>query len=89
MGADNLETFDRWQDWRSIAATMPIAIVDRPGYRFKALSSKAAKALWRFRLPESQARCLPGQRPPAWVMLTNPLAYQSSTKIRQQSEKYE
>lgn len=87
MGADNLVTFHRWQDWRGIAATMPLAVVDRPGYRFKALSSKSAKALWRFRLQESLARSLPGRKPPAWVFLTNPLAYQSSTAIRQQYEK--
>lgn len=87
MGADNLVTFHRWQDWRGIANTLPIVIIDRPGYRFKALSSKASNALWRYRLPESQARSLPGRKPPAWVFLTNPLAYHSSTAIRQNTEK--
>jgi nicotinate-nucleotide adenylyltransferase len=89
MGADNLVTFHRWQNWRGIANDLPIVIVDRPGYRFKALSSKAANALWRYRLPESQARSLPGRKPPAWVFLTNPLACYSSTAIRQNTEKTE
>lgn len=87
MGADNLVSFHRWQDWRGIAAAMPFAVVDRPGYRFKALSSKAARALWRFRLPEVRARGLARKTPPAWVFLTNPLASHSSTTIRQLSEK--
>lgn len=87
MGADNLATFDRWQDWRGIAATMPIAIVDRPGYRLKALASPAAQALARWRVPEAQARRLAGLDPPAWVFLTNQLAPHSSTAIRQVTEK--
>jgi nicotinate-nucleotide adenylyltransferase len=83
MGADNLATFDRWQDWRTIAATVPIAIVDRPGYRMKALASKAARALAQHRVPEAEARTLPFREPPAWVFLTNPLAAHSSSTIRQ------
>ncbi len=83
MGADNLATFDRWQDWRGIAATLPIAVVDRPGYRLKALASPAAKALARDRLPEADARSLATRTPPAWVFLTNVLSPHSSTAIRQ------
>ena len=33
MGADNLATFDRWQRWREIFTTVPIVVVDRPGWR--------------------------------------------------------
>jgi nicotinate-nucleotide adenylyltransferase len=83
MGADNLATFHRWQDWRGIAAIMPMAIVDRPGFRFKALAARAAKSLEQSRIPETKARRLAWQKPPAWVFLTNPLSHQSSTAIRQ------
>ncbi len=38
MGADNLASFDRWQDWRRIAALMPIAVVDRPQWRLRRVS---------------------------------------------------
>jgi nicotinate-nucleotide adenylyltransferase len=86
MGADNLASFDRWQDWRGIAATMPFAVVDRPGYRLKALASPAARTLARCRLPESRARLLAVHRPPAWVFLTNKLTPQSSTRLRQITE---
>ena len=58
MGADNLASFHRWQNWRDIARTMPIAVVDRPGWRLKALASPAALSLAHTRLPESDARTL-------------------------------
>ena len=44
MGADNLATFDRWQRWREIFTMVPVVVVDRPGWRLKALASKAARA---------------------------------------------
>jgi len=82
MGADNLATFDRWQHWREIAGLVPIAVVDRPGWRFKALASPAARALSRRRLPESAAARLPFCTPPAWVLLTTQLSETSSTGLR-------
>ena len=82
MGADNLATFDRWQQWRRIAETMPIAVVDRPKWRHVALASLAAKALANYRVPEAQARLLPGLKPPAWVLLTTKLSPLSSTQLR-------
>ena len=42
MGADSLATFHRWDRWRTIAATMPFAVVDRPGSTLAYLSSKLA-----------------------------------------------
>lgn len=31
MGADNLANFRRWRNWREVAASVPIAVVSRPG----------------------------------------------------------
>jgi nicotinate-nucleotide adenylyltransferase len=56
MGADNLASFDRWQQWRSIANMMPIAVVDRPGWRLKALASPAAHALQNSASPKAKRR---------------------------------
>jgi nicotinate-nucleotide adenylyltransferase len=82
MGADNLASFDRWQHWRSIAEVMPIAVVDRPGWRLRGLSSPAALALSRWRLPESKAHSLADRKPPAWMLLTIRLSDLSSTALR-------
>ena len=49
MGSDNLAQFHRWRDWRSIARTMPIAVIARPGYDGAAVASPAMAWLGRFR----------------------------------------
>ena len=84
MGADNLATFHRWQDWREIARLMPIAVADRPGWRLKGLASPAAHALSGRRWPEARGAGLVRARPPAWTFLTSRLVAQSSTEIRRQ-----
>lgn len=83
MGADSLATFHRWRSWRDIARMVPIAVIDRPGWRWQALASPAARALARSRLPESRAATLAGRRPPCWVLLTTRLSNASSTELRQ------
>ncbi len=82
MGADCLAQFHRWQQWREIFQSMPIAVVDRPGWRLKALASPAAQAFSGRRIGEQEARLLVRQPPPAWCLLTGPLLAISSTAIR-------
>jgi nicotinate-nucleotide adenylyltransferase len=82
MGADNLAQFHRWQDWRRIAAQLPMAIIDRPPQSFRALASPAARALARYRLPENEAARLVDRQAPAWVFLTGLKLSLSSTTLR-------
>ena len=82
MGADNLASFHRWQHWRDIAANVPIAVVDRPGWRLKALASPAAHWMRHGYVPEAKAATLLARRAPAWTFLTGPLSPLSSTEIR-------
>ena len=82
MGADNLGQFHRWRDWREIAATFPMLVVDRPGSSFAPLSSRAGQALARWRRPERQAVTLIDAPAPAWVFLHGPRSAQSSTALR-------
>ncbi|WP_454642097.1 nicotinate-nucleotide adenylyltransferase [Bradyrhizobium liaoningense] len=82
MGADNLAQFHRWQDWRRIAAQVPMAIIDRPPQSFRALASPAAQALSRYRLPETKAAGLADRPAPAWVFLTGLKLNLSSTGLR-------
>ncbi|MFZ1108985.1 MAG: nicotinate-nucleotide adenylyltransferase [Rhodomicrobium sp.] len=82
MGADNLAGFHRWKDWRTIFETMPIAVGDRPGWRYRALSSPAACRFARNRIPESGAAALPNLEPPAWCTLSGRLSKLSSTALR-------
>ncbi|KGJ06124.1 nicotinate-nucleotide adenylyltransferase [Paracoccus halophilus] len=82
MGADNLVQFDRWENWREIAARVPIGVIARPGWRMRARNSRAAHIMWRARMPEADARQLADARTPAWVMINVKLSKQSSSEIR-------
>lgn len=82
MGADNLVQFDRWDRWQEIAARVPIGVVARPGWRMPARFSRAARLMWRARLPGLRARQLARSGTPAWVMINLPLNKLSSSAIR-------
>jgi nicotinate-nucleotide adenylyltransferase len=82
MGADNLRSFSRWQNWRGIAALLPMAVVDRAGPSLYATASKAAQALSRYRIPDWAARSLADRKPPAWVYLHGLKSPLSSTALR-------
>lgn len=87
MGADNLGDFHRWQEWRRIAATVPIAVIDRPGATLTYLSSKAARTLDKARVPERAARALPRMKPPAWTFIHGPRSAVSSTALRLENKR--
>lgn len=82
MGADNLAGFHHWQNWRKIAMTFPIAVIDRPGSTLAYLSSVMAKTFDFARLDESDAALLAHLRAPAWTFLHGPRSPLSSTAIR-------
>ncbi|MFQ5534800.1 MAG: nicotinate-nucleotide adenylyltransferase [Sphingomonadales bacterium] len=82
MGADNLRQIDRWRDWADIFRTVPIAIFDRPTYSFRAMAGAAARRFKRFELPQSRARALAHQRPPAWTFIRGGRHPASATAIR-------
>jgi nicotinate-nucleotide adenylyltransferase len=82
MGADNLAGFHRWQNWRGIAGMMPIGVIDRPGSTHRAVRSRAAVALSRWRMDESDGLLLPTEAAPAWIFLHGRRSTLSSTQLR-------
>jgi nicotinate-nucleotide adenylyltransferase len=86
MGADNLRTFHRWQNWQKIACTFPIAVIDRPGATLSYLSSRMAKTFDYARVDEEDAMSLPGRRAPAWTFIHGPRSPLSSTALRTRAE---
>ncbi len=82
MGADNLVQLPRWQNWDLIARTMPIAVIDRPGYGLKAQMGKAAQRFAASRISGEGAAALPIAEPPAWVYLHAKLNPRSASGIR-------
>lgn len=85
MGADNLAGFHHWERWRAIATLVPIAVYVRPGSSRRAPFSRAATALARYRIEESDATRLADMAPPAWVYLHGIMSDVSSTALRQPS----
>jgi nicotinate-nucleotide adenylyltransferase len=82
MGADNLASFHRWRGWADIMRLVPVAVVARPGFILKGATAVAARRFSAARRPAEQARGLADQPPPAWVFLTAPLNFSSSTSLR-------
>ncbi len=82
MGADNLGEFHRWRSWQKIFETMPIAVLDRPGFRLKASASQAAMRFQEFHVDELDAPGLARLTPPAWTIITHRLSPLSSTALR-------
>ncbi len=84
MGADNLAGFHRWDNWRWIMESLPIAVVARPGQQRGALSSVAARRYAQARIAARSAPVLQTVPAPAWCFLTIPLRNISSTHLRAQ-----
>jgi nicotinate-nucleotide adenylyltransferase len=87
MGADSFAGLHRWNDWRVIPATLPLAVFARPAFCQKALASPTARVLGPYRIPESACRRLPELAPPAWAFLKMRLRRESSSAIRHRNEK--
>ncbi|MFD2182556.1 nicotinate-nucleotide adenylyltransferase [Rhodoplanes azumiensis] len=84
MGADNLRSFHRWNNWRGIADLVPIVVVDRLGPSLYASSGVAGRALAFARVNEDRAVRLPYLKPPAWAFLHGLKSPLSSTQLRAQ-----
>jgi len=82
MGADNLAQVHLWKNWRVIFDQVPVAVIDRPGYRHRAQASVAAQGYSRALIDESDAPGLALMTPPAWSFLSVPLNTISSTELR-------
>ena len=82
MGADSFADFHHWKHWRAIADTVPLAIIDRPGFTLQAAQSRAAAALRAVRLDEAAAASLATAEPPAYVFLHGRRSPLSSTRLR-------
>ena len=82
MGSDNLAQFHRWKDWRTIARTMPIAVVARPGYNSDAMTSPAMAWLRRYSVSAASFRKRGQWSAPALVFLRFDPDHRSATALR-------
>lgn len=82
MGSDNLAQFHLWKDWRTIARTMPIAVIGRPGYDADAIASPAMAWLRHYRVPSASFANGGEWSAPALVTLRFDPDPRSATAIR-------
>jgi nicotinate-nucleotide adenylyltransferase len=82
MGADNLAQIARWDRWRRVFESMPIAVLDRPSYSYSVSYAMAAHRYRTARIAERSARELAACTPPAWVFLHQARDPRSATRIR-------
>jgi len=82
MGEDTVAQFHQWKDWRRLSATVPIAVLSRPGYEGMARANRAMGWLRRFVRPRSQAKHWTCWSAPAIVFLRLPPDRTSATALR-------
>jgi nicotinate-nucleotide adenylyltransferase len=82
MGADTVPDFHRWRNWRRLAATLPIAVLSRPGYNGRARAAVAMGWLRWFVRPASTARNWTDWSAPAICLLRLPPDPTSATRLR-------
>ena len=83
MGADNLVQFRRWKRYQDIIDLLPIAVIDRPGYSYQAIS--AGRHLFTRRYTASQLRrrlVKARQDMPGWCFIAGQRRHASATDIR-------
>ena len=86
MGADNLVQFRQWKRYRDIIELLPIAVIDRPGYSYKALGT--GRQLFKRRYNQGQMRhrlVSSGQKTLGWCFIAGKRHHASATNIRRNS----
>lgn len=83
IGADNLAQLPYWRGWRQLVELVPIAVVDREPYSYRALAGRMARRYAARRAAERDAPRLAESPPPAWVYLRLRRQKASSTAIRE------
>ena len=82
MGADTVAQFHQWKRWRTLARTVPIAIMSRPGYEAGARAARAMCWLRWFVHPAATARRWTNWSAPAISLLRLPPDPTSATRLR-------
>jgi nicotinate-nucleotide adenylyltransferase len=84
MGADNLDHFACWHRYRDMIRLLPIAVVDRPSYSFRAIA--IGRQLLGRRTKVTKMRCAIVNRTmnlPRWCFIAGQTNTASATEIRQ------
>ncbi len=86
MGADNLASFHRWENWTWIAENVPLGVLARPEQRISARMSPAALKYRRFKIRGREAARLCCADAPAWCFVNVQMVALSYSEIRARGE---
>ena len=84
MGADNLDQFNRWHRYRDMIRLLPIAVVDRPSYSFRAIAT-GRQLLGRQTKVTKMRYAIMAKTVnlPSWCFISGQLNSASASEIRQ------
>ena len=83
MGADNLVQFRQWKRYQDIIELLPIAVIDRPGYSYQAISVGRHFFTRRYTTSQLRRRLVKSRRDrPGWCFIAGQRHYASATDIR-------
>ena len=83
MGADNLVQFRQWKRYRDIIDLLPIAVIDRPGYSYQAISAGRHLFTRRYTARQLRLRLVKTRQVrPGWCFIAGQRHHASATDIR-------
>ena len=83
MGADNIVQFRQWKRYQDIIGLLPIAVIDRPGYSYQAISAGRHLFLRRYTARQLRSRLVKPRRDmPGWCFIAGKRHHASATDIR-------
>ncbi|MDA0332618.1 MAG: nicotinate (nicotinamide) nucleotide adenylyltransferase [Proteobacteria bacterium] len=83
MGADNLVQFRQWKRYQDIVDLLPIAVIDRPGYSYQAISAGRHLFTRRFTARQLRRRLVNTRIDrPGWCFIAGQRHHASATDIR-------
>ena len=83
MGADNLVQFRRWKRYQDIIDLLPIAVIDRPGYSYRAISAGRHLFTRRYTVRQLRRRLVKTRQDMlGWCFIAGQRHHASATDIR-------
>ena len=83
MGADNLVQFKQWKRYQDIIDLLPIAVIDRPGYSYQAISAGRHLFTRRYTARQLRHRLLKSRQDMlGWCFIAGQRHHASATDIR-------
>ncbi len=83
MGADNLAQFRQWKRYQDIIDSLPIAVIDRPGYSYKAISAGRQLFTRRYTARQLRRRLVKTRKVMlGWCFIAGQRHHASATDIR-------